>query len=147
MTLAVYLAATAATALSWNFLSFALLRAATGAGIGGESSAIASTIQELIPARTPPNTIARRPGPVGACSDAELAEHIRQHIAAFTARATASYGRGCAPLSSTLANFGSARETGLCRASVSGREFYHCLGLAVTVQKLTRPIFCASNDR
>jgi MFS family permease len=50
-TLAVYLAATAATALSWNFLSFALFRAATGAGIGGESSAIASTIQELIPAR------------------------------------------------------------------------------------------------
>src|SRR5271163_1175906 len=31
---------------------------------------------------TPPNTIARRPGPVGACSDAELAEHIRRHIAA-----------------------------------------------------------------
>ena len=30
---------------------------------------------------TPPNTIAGRPGPVGACSDAELAEHIRQHIA------------------------------------------------------------------
>ena len=30
----------------------------------------------------PPNTIAGRPGPVGACSDAELAEHIRQHIAA-----------------------------------------------------------------
>src|SRR3984893_1132797 len=31
---------------------------------------------------TPPKTIGRRPGPVGACSDAELAEHIRQHIAA-----------------------------------------------------------------
>jgi putative transposase len=31
---------------------------------------------------TPSNTIARRPGPVGACSDAELAEHIRQQIAA-----------------------------------------------------------------
>ena len=31
---------------------------------------------------TPPNAIAGRPGPVGACSDAELAEHIRQHIAA-----------------------------------------------------------------
>src|SRR5712675_137533 len=31
---------------------------------------------------TQPNTSARRPGPVGACSDAELAEHIRQHIAA-----------------------------------------------------------------
>src|SRR5260370_27651127 len=31
---------------------------------------------------TAPNTSARRPGPVGACSDAELADHIRQHIAA-----------------------------------------------------------------
>lgn len=29
-----------------------------------------------------PHTIARRPGPVGACSDAELADHIRQQIAA-----------------------------------------------------------------
>ena len=29
-----------------------------------------------------PNTIARRPGPVGACSDAELADHIRRQIAA-----------------------------------------------------------------
>ena len=46
---------------------------------------------------TPPNTIAGRPGPVGACSDAELAEHIRQHIAA-SRLATASYGRGCALL-------------------------------------------------
>ena len=27
---------------------------------------------------TPPNTIARRPGPVGAWSDAELADHIRR---------------------------------------------------------------------
>ena len=51
ITLAIYLAATAATALSWNFWSFALLRAATGAGIGGEAAAVSSTIQELIPAR------------------------------------------------------------------------------------------------
>jgi MFS family permease len=51
ITLGIYLAATAATALSWNFLSFALFRAATGAGIGGETAAISSTIQELIPAR------------------------------------------------------------------------------------------------
>ena len=29
-----------------------------------------------------PNTSGRRPGPGGACSDAELAGHIRQHIAA-----------------------------------------------------------------
>jgi MFS family permease len=50
-TLAVYLAATAATATSWNFPSFAVFRALTGAGIRGEGSAIASTIQELIPAR------------------------------------------------------------------------------------------------
>ena len=51
VTLAIYLAATAATALSWNFWSFALFRAATGAGIGGETAAVSSTIQELIPAR------------------------------------------------------------------------------------------------
>src|SRR5450756_1553965 len=32
---------------------------------------------------TRPNTVARRrPGPVGACSDAELADHIRRQIAA-----------------------------------------------------------------
>ena len=50
-TLVVYLLATAATALSWNFWSFALFRLLTGAGIGGEYTAINSTIQELIPAR------------------------------------------------------------------------------------------------
>jgi len=32
--------------------------------------------------KEPPDTIARRPGPIGACSDAELADHIRRHIAA-----------------------------------------------------------------
>ena len=51
ITLAVYLTATAATALSWNFWSFAVFRFLTGAGIGGEYAAINSTIQELIPAR------------------------------------------------------------------------------------------------
>src|SRR4051794_2060005 len=51
ITLSVYLIATAATALSWNFWSFALFRFVTGAGIGGEYAAINSTIQELIPAR------------------------------------------------------------------------------------------------
>ena len=51
VTLVVYLLATAATAASWNFLSFALFRFLTGAGIGGEYTAINSTIQELIPAR------------------------------------------------------------------------------------------------
>jgi MFS family permease len=51
VTLAVYLVATAATALSWNLWSFALFRFFTGAGIGGEYTAINSTIQELVPAR------------------------------------------------------------------------------------------------
>ena len=51
ITLTVYLLATAATAFSWNFLSFALFRFLTGAGIGGEYTAIASTIQEFVPAR------------------------------------------------------------------------------------------------
>jgi MFS family permease len=51
ITIAVYLTATAATALAWNFWSFALFRFLTGAGIGGEYTAINSTIQELIPAR------------------------------------------------------------------------------------------------
>jgi MFS family permease len=51
ITLAVYLVATAATAFSWNFASFALFRFLTGAGIGGEYTAIASTIQEFVPAR------------------------------------------------------------------------------------------------
>src|SRR5213078_164732 len=51
ITLAVYLVATAATALSWDLWSFVLFRFVTGAGIGGEYTAINSTIQELIPAR------------------------------------------------------------------------------------------------
>ena len=51
VTLAVYLTATAATAVSWNIASFAFFRFLTGAGIGGEYSAINSTIQELVPAR------------------------------------------------------------------------------------------------
>jgi len=51
ITLALYLAATAATAFSWNLASYALFRFLTGAGIGGEYTAINSTIQELVPAR------------------------------------------------------------------------------------------------
>ncbi len=51
ITLVVYLLATAATAFSWNLWSFVLFRFLTGAGIGGEYTAINSTIQELVPAR------------------------------------------------------------------------------------------------
>ncbi|MBS0540225.1 MAG: MFS transporter [Proteobacteria bacterium] len=51
VTLGLYLVATALTAFSWNFESFLFFRFMTGAGIGGEYSAINSAIQELIPAR------------------------------------------------------------------------------------------------
>jgi MFS family permease len=51
ITLTLYLLATGATAFSWDFLSFALFRFFTGAGIGGEYTAIASTIQEFVPAQ------------------------------------------------------------------------------------------------
>jgi MFS family permease len=50
VTLVWYLAATLLTAFSWNFASFAFFRFLTGLGIGGEYSAINSTIDELIPA-------------------------------------------------------------------------------------------------
>lgn len=51
ITVAVYLIGTALSAFSWNFRSYALFRAITGAGIGGEYAAINSAIDELIPAR------------------------------------------------------------------------------------------------
>lgn len=51
ITVALYLTATALTAFSWNFASYAFFRALTGAGIGGEYAAINSAIDELIPAR------------------------------------------------------------------------------------------------
>jgi MFS family permease len=51
VTLAVYSAATGATALSWNFFSFAAVRLVTGLGIGGEYAAINSAVDELIPGR------------------------------------------------------------------------------------------------
>jgi len=51
ITLAVYLSATLATAGAWSFATFALFRAITGAGIGGEYAAVNSVIDELLPAR------------------------------------------------------------------------------------------------
>jgi len=50
-TLAVYLAGALGTALSWDYLSFTCFLMVTGAGIGGEYSAINSAIDELIPAK------------------------------------------------------------------------------------------------
>jgi MFS family permease len=51
LTLGVYLAATIATAFSFNPLFFFICRFFTGAGIGGEYAAINSAIDELIPAK------------------------------------------------------------------------------------------------
>ena len=51
VTLCTYLAGVLASALSWNFWSFALFRCLTGIGIGGEYAAVNSAIDELIPAK------------------------------------------------------------------------------------------------
>jgi MFS family permease len=51
VTLAVYLAATLATAFTFDFTTFVVCRFFTGFGIGGEYAAINSAIDELIPAR------------------------------------------------------------------------------------------------
>jgi MFS family permease len=51
VTVLVYLLATIASGCAWDFASFAIFRAITGAGIGGEYAAVNATIQELIPAR------------------------------------------------------------------------------------------------
>ncbi|RRV49456.1 MFS transporter [Pseudomonas sp. p106] len=51
ITLLLYIGATAATAFAWDLWSFLLFRLLTGAGIGGEYTAINSTIQEFTPAR------------------------------------------------------------------------------------------------
>ena len=51
LSLSIYLAGVGFTAFSWNLASFAIFRFITGAGIGGEYSAVNSAIDELIPAR------------------------------------------------------------------------------------------------
>ncbi len=51
VTLATYSIATLLTAISFNFWSFALFRALTGFGIGGEYAAINSAVDELIPGK------------------------------------------------------------------------------------------------
>ena len=51
ITLGLYLVSTVLSACAVDFWTFALFRALTGAGIGGEYAAINSAIQELIPAR------------------------------------------------------------------------------------------------
>jgi MFS family permease len=51
VSLTLYLLGVGATAFAWNVASFAVFRFATGAGIGGEYSAVNSAIDELIPAR------------------------------------------------------------------------------------------------
>ncbi|MFH6786435.1 MULTISPECIES: MFS transporter [Methylobacterium] len=50
-TLMIYVGGVIASALAWDFWSFALFRLVTGLGIGGEYAAINSAIDELIPAK------------------------------------------------------------------------------------------------
>lgn len=50
ISLSVYLAGVALSAIAWSAASFAVFRFLTGAGIGGEYSAVNSAIDELIPA-------------------------------------------------------------------------------------------------
>src|SRR5205823_3033614 len=51
LTLAIFLAGSVLTAFSMNFVWFMACRPITGAGVGGEYSAIHSAVDELIPAR------------------------------------------------------------------------------------------------
>jgi MFS family permease len=51
LTLAIFLAGSVLTAFSMSFVWFLVCRAITGAGVGGEYSAIHSAVDELIPAR------------------------------------------------------------------------------------------------
>ncbi len=51
VTLGCYLTGVALSALSWNFVSFAMFRMITGVGVGGEYAAVNSAIDELMPAR------------------------------------------------------------------------------------------------
>jgi MFS family permease len=51
VTLGIYILSAAATAFAWDAASFYAFRFLTGAGVGGEYSAVNSTIQEMIPAR------------------------------------------------------------------------------------------------
>lgn len=51
LTLIIYLVGVGLTACSWNLASFAAFRLITGAGIGGEYSAVNSAIDEMTPAR------------------------------------------------------------------------------------------------
>jgi MFS family permease len=50
LTLLTYLAGVGLTAVAWNLATFAAFRLVTGAGIGGEYSAVNSAIDELVPA-------------------------------------------------------------------------------------------------
>src|SRR3954468_5186688 len=51
LTLGIFLAGSVLTAFSMNFAWFVACRVITGAGVGGEYSAIHSAVDELIPAR------------------------------------------------------------------------------------------------
>ena len=89
----------ASTACAWNFASFAIFRALTGAGIGGEYAAINSAIDELIPARVRGRVDLAINGSywlgtaVGALADAGAARPARLAAARRLARACSGSAR------------------------------------------------------
>jgi len=100
-TLLVYLLGTAGSPLSWSFAGYAFWRMVTGAGIGGEYSAINSAIQEF----TPPQLLSAlhswwRPGlssgrPVCPRSGSRLSSSQRRLPAPIATRADGDLVRAC----------------------------------------------------
>jgi MFS family permease len=86
LTLAIYLVFTVASALAWDYWSFAAFRVLAGAGIGGEYAAINSAIDELIPARVRGRVDLAINGSwwigtaLAAFLSFELLQHIRESI-------------------------------------------------------------------
>jgi transposase InsO family protein len=77
---------------------------------------------------TRPDTIARRPGPVGACSDAELAEHIRRRITDSSFHGE-GYRKIWASLRSEVVGIHAARSANRFEAPEPVRQGVHrCFG-------------------
>ncbi len=96
ITLTLYLVATVATAFSFSFWYFALCRFFTGAGIGGEYSAIYLAVDELIPARTG----ARSPSSSAAATGSGRWRALLSASCCSIRTSSASFGVGGSPSAS-----------------------------------------------